>query len=163
MEFLGNILPILIFALIAISKGKKSKPAARKNRSQEIRPNVNEQPTRKTVNGKNFKNIGEILRKEINTAIEEMMDGKKVSPHHKRDFHKETKELAKKEIVDQYIEDEKEKSQKTSETPEIRGKEIGDIISRSEIGGTNVLIQRDELVRGIILSEILGKPKAIKR
>ncbi|AOT68523.1 hypothetical protein [Geosporobacter ferrireducens] len=168
MEFLGNILPFLIFILVVISKTKKTaqktKPAARKNVSQEIRPNVNEQRTKKTVISKDFKNIGEMLRKEINTAIEEMMDGKKVSPHHKRDLHKATSGLADERIVEQYIDDEREKFEKTIETPGIQVKgEIGDIISGNEIGGKDMPIQRDELVRGIILSEILGKPKSIKR
>lgn len=167
MEFLGNILPFIIFVLLAINKTKKTaqknKPAEKPTLAQEAYPRPVEQKMRKPAIGKDFKGMGEILRREINTAIDEMMEGKKISPHHKGHLHKTEKALENETTVEQYIGAEKEKICKAIETPAVQVKgAIGDHIYKDEINSKHAPIRKHELVRGIILSEVLGKPKALK-
>ncbi|SHJ46561.1 hypothetical protein SAMN02745975_02151 [Geosporobacter subterraneus DSM 17957] len=168
MEFLGNILPFIIFVLLAINKTKKTaqknKPAEKGTLAPETYPRPVEQKMRKPAIGKDFKSIGEMLRREINTAIDEMMEGKKISRHNKGQLHKTERELENETAAEQYIGAEKEKFRKVIETPgaQIKG-EIGDHIYKDEIGSKHTPIRKQELVRGIILSEVLGKPKVLKR
>ena len=168
MEFFGNILPFLIFILIVISKTKKNtqrtKPAEKRNLSQEVNPRPLEQRMKKAVGNRDYRNIGDMLRQEINTAIGELMEGKKGSPQHKIDPLEDPKELEDEDIIEQYIEAEKERFQKKIETRGIQvDGGISDTIGEKEIGRRIKPIRNDEMVRGIILSEVLGKPKSLKR
>ncbi len=168
MEFFGNILPFLIFILIAISKMQKktqrAKPAEKRNLSQEVNPSPLEQRMKKAVGNRDYKNIGNMLRQEINTAIGEMMEGKKGSPQPKIAPLEDPKELEDEDIIEQYIESEKERFQKKIETRGIQvDGGISDTIREKEIGRRIKPIRNDEMVRGIILSEVLGKPKSLKK
>ncbi|MEW9124820.1 MAG: hypothetical protein AB2421_19060 [Thermotaleaceae bacterium] len=170
MEFLGNVLPILLFILFVVNKAKRQVPQdkstnGRMNTERALKPAhvEDKKVSSKHKEFKNFRNIGEILRKELNTAMEEMMQVKKIGSQ--ENSNAEMMEQ-KSEEIDKYGQEYNRNMDQRKEerlSKEMQETEIRDRIYKNEIGNAKLLFRKNEILNGIILSEVLSKPKSLRK
>ncbi len=156
MDFFGNILPFLIFIIFAISKSKKRE--AQSGRKTEAP--VGNSPEKKTVSPlsrmdeirKMGEQFGNTLRKEFQHSVEDQNNEKTM-------FIEDEEEA-----IVQYNEESTKEFTERLNTPGIQSKnEIGDVIKGSEIGGRRVSLDKQSILNGVVMAEVLGKPKALRR
>jgi hypothetical protein len=160
MEFFGNLLPFIIFIIVAISKAKGKE--AQRDRKKEMP--VGHTPAQKTVTPRSRmdeirkmgEQFGNTLRKEFQNSLDDMMTTSK---------NKEPiPVLDEEKAIDQHNEKTRMEFTEKLETPGVETKnEIKDIIKKQEIGGRSITFHRQSIRDGVIMAEVLGKPKALKR
>ncbi|MBB6217926.1 hypothetical protein HNQ80_004062 [Anaerosolibacter carboniphilus] len=155
MDFFGNILPFIIFVIFAISKSKKRE--AQGGRKREIP--IGRNPEKKTVSPlsrmdelrKIGEQFGSTLRKEFQQLSE--VDNREMTLLEDEE-----------EAIDRYNENSTKEFVKKLDTPGIEMKnEIDDVIKASEIGGRRISFHKQSVRDGVIMAEVLGKPKSLRR
>lgn len=160
MEFLGNLLPFIVFVIIAVSKAKGRE--AQRDRKRDTP--VGHSPAKKTVSPRSRmdelrkmgEQFGNTLRKELQDSFDDILTTPK---------NKETiPVLDEEKAIDQYNEKTQKEFKERLDAPGVQpNNEIRDIIKNNEIGGRSITFHRQSIREGVIMAEVLGKPKALKR
>ncbi|MFZ5965918.1 MAG: hypothetical protein ACOYVK_01895 [Bacillota bacterium] len=159
MDILEDLLPIIFFGIALLTKIKKgtNQNTEKHSRDKTIKRDALEQ-ARKRV-GRHT------ITKAVKKQPAEEDNKLKQTPIHKEsngaamDY-----EIEDEIILERYINNEREKFVKQISTPGIEiNNEIKDAIKEKEIGSSKLHFSRKRLVESIIMSEILEKPKALRR
>lgn len=162
MDFIFDLLPFLIFILAVISKAKKKADSSHgRSRDTGHRPQGGKVPVHPATKIEDLKRIGGriggTLRREIYTTLEEVLGD---------DWQNSRKELKEDggKTIGQYNEKTEKPPIENISTPKRKGEnEIKDVIKEAEIGKKQLSINKESVLHGIIMAEVLGKPKALKR
>lgn len=142
MEYIQKILPFLFILVVIISRSRNRIPQnTRTHRTPPIYPSNEKQITENETNN--------TLNDHSNM---EYLDIESIPYTDNED------------ILEGYIRQQRETFDTIINTPGIIVNESSeDFIGRSEIGKTNKFLSRDTILNGIIMSEVLGKPKFLKK
>ncbi|KXG75872.1 hypothetical protein [Thermotalea metallivorans] len=162
MDVIFDLLPFLIFILAVISKTKKKTESSHgRSRDPGHRPQGRKVPVYPAMKIDDFKRIGgrigETLKREIYTTLEEVLGD---------DWQNRGEELKedKGKIIEQYNEKPEKSVIENISTTETKEENKGkDVIKETEIGKNQLSINKESVLHGIIMAEVLGKPKAVKR
>lgn len=162
MDFIFDLLPFLIFILAVISKTKKKADSShQRSRDTGHRPQGEKVPVHPATKIEDLKRIGgrigETLKREIYTTLEEVLgdDWQNRGEEIKEDGGK---------TIGQYREKAEKPVLEDISTTEIKEEnKVKDVIKETEIGKKQFSINKESFLHGIIMAEVLGKPKALKR
>lgn len=154
MDNFDDLIPLIVIGLGLIGKIIKKPNKDSEKEKKEKREDDHRKKAIDFPNMKQFKEFRERIKNEIHTALDEREEILKPS----------TDRIIDKIDDEDYIEKDREISAKSVEAPHVEAHhEIKDMISKSEIGKKSNILDEKNIRNGIIMSEILNKPKSLRR
>lgn len=154
MDNFDDLIPLIVIGLGLIGKIIKKPNKDSEKEKKEKRVDYHRKKSIDFPNMKQFKEFRERIKNEIHTALDEKEESLKPS----------TDRIIDKIDDEDYIEKDREISAKNVKAPHVEvHHEIKDMISKSEIGKKSNILDEKNIRNGIIMSEILNKPRSLRR
>ncbi|MCT4621199.1 MAG: hypothetical protein N4A62_17645 [Marinisporobacter sp.] len=155
IKALTIFLPIIGYLLKGIKRITKRDEGKEeeKDNSRE-----NEKISNEVSSDEKLKEMKNLMREEISSTLQkDHSNSKKVIGH------EEVIEIENNKTREWKIEEYYPFEESTKKEEKVEKKEIEDMISQNEIGKEGLVFNKKSIVNGIIMSEILKKPKSLRR